>query len=134
MVNIEDIAWDPEEFEKNWIVCIEKIVKSIMADADIQTIKEEVRSVGHVTDEHKEKFITRVNEIKNKHIEEEFGLEGSESYIKFVHAWEHWLKIRGKDRPKSENMFEENINHLLYGSTPNPDLFLRDFNIYTDIK
>jgi hypothetical protein len=129
MVNIEDIAWDPEEFEKTWLDCTEKIINTIMADPDIQAIKEEVRSEGHVTAEHKEKFISKVNEIKNQHIESEFGDPSSETYKKFVHAWEHWLKLRGKDRPKGSNMFEDNINHLLYGSTPDPDLFLQDFDI-----
>ncbi len=134
-VNMENnIDLDPEKFEKVWIACVEKIVADIMADSDIETIKQEVRTQGHVTEEHKQKFITKVNEIKNQHIEAEFGKEGGESYTEFVHAWEKWLKFRGKDRPKSQNMFEENINHLLYGSTPDPDLFLRDFNIYTDIK
>lgn len=134
MINIEDIAWDPEVFEKNWITTCEKIVKLIMEDKDIEEIKHEVRTVGHVTDEHKDKFITKVNEIKNHIIETSYGPSGSDTYLQFVHAWQHWQKLKGKNRPKSENMFEDNINHLLFGSTPDPDLFLRDFNIYTDIK
>lgn len=134
MVNIEEISWDPEEFEKNWIITCEKVVKQIMEDKDIQEIKEEVRGVGHVTDVHKDKFITKVNEIKNRIIEEAYGQSTSETYLQFVHAWQHWQKLKGKNRPKSENMFEDNINHLLFGSTPDPDLFLRDFNIYTDTK
>jgi hypothetical protein len=134
MVNIEDISWDPEQYEKSWVATCEKIVKEIMDDKDIQVIKEEVRTVGHVTAEHKDKFITKVNEIKNGIIEAAYGVPESETYVQFVHAWQHWQKLKGKDRPKSENMFEDNINHLLFGSTPDPDLFLRDFNIYTDIK
>ncbi len=134
MVNIEDISWDPVEFEKSWIASCESIVNQIMADKDIQEIKEEVRGQGHVTAEHKDKFITKVNEIKNKVIESSYGNPESETYLQFVHAWQHWQKLKGKDRPKSENMFEDNINHLMYGSTPDPDLFLRDFDIYTDIK
>lgn len=134
MVNIEDIAWNPEDFEKSWVATCEKIVTQILADQDIQVIKEEVRTVGHVTDEHKDKFITKVNEIKNGIIEADYGKPDSETYKQFVHAWQHWQKLKGKDRPKAENMFEDNINHLLFGSTPDPDLFLRDFNIYTDIK
>lgn len=133
MVNLEDISWEPEEFEKTWQDCCEKIVNDIMADSEIEQIKEEVRGIGHVSDEHKERFIVKVNEIKNKYITEQYGLPGSESYDRFVHAWQHWLKLKGKDRPKAANMFEENIGHLMYGSTPNPDLFLRDFNIYTDV-
>lgn len=134
MVNIEDISWNPEEFEKTWVACVEKIVNDIMADPEIQKIKEEVRNRGHVADEHKDQFIIKVNEIKNRHIEADYGTPGTETYQHFVHAWQHWQKLKGKDRPKGENMFEDNMNHLLYGSTPDPDLFLRDFNIYTDVK
>lgn len=130
--NLERIAHDPEQFEKIWIECNEGIIKEIMANADIEHIKQEVRSKGHVTDEHKDQFISKVNEIKNKHITNQFGEVGSEHYALFIKAWENWQRLKGKDRPKPENMFEENINHLLYGSTPDPDLFLRDFNIYTD--
>ncbi len=134
MVNIEDIAWDPAEFEKGWIATAERIVNELMANAEIQEIKNQVRSKGHVAAEDRDIFITKVNEIKNKIIEAEYGQPDSETYLQFVHSWQHWLKLKGKDRPKGENMFEDNINHLLYGSTPDPDLFLRDFNIYTDIK
>ena len=134
MVNAEDIAWDPEEFEKSWIACTEKMIDILMADPEIQIIRTEVRSEGHVTEENKQKFIVKVNEVKNKCVEEDFGAFGSESYLKFVHSWQHWLKLRGKDRATAANIFEENINHLLYGSTPDPDLFLRDFDIYTDVK
>ena len=27
-------------------------------------------------------------------------------------------------------LFEENINHLLFGSTPDPEQFLREFKLY----
>jgi len=132
VAKIEDIAWEPEAFEKTWIACNEKIITEIMADKDIEQIKQEVRQKGHVTAEHKDQFIRKVNEIKNKHIAADFGEVGSDTYHLFLKSWEHWLKLRGKDRPKPENMFEENIGHLLYGSTPDPDLFLKDFDLYAD--
>lgn len=134
MDNLDTIFADPEEFEKTWVACIESVVEAIMADTEIQEIKEEVRTAGHVTDEHRERFIVKVNEIKNRFVEARYGALGSDDYQKFVHAWENWMKLKGKDRPKAENMYEENINHLLYGSTPDADMFLRDFNIYTDVK
>ncbi len=134
MVNIEDIEWDPEEFEKSWVKCVEGIVEDIMANSDIQQIKEEVRTKGHIAPEHVDQFIVKVNEIKNSHVESQYGKEGSETYLKFVHSWQHWQKLRGKLRPKAANMYEDNINHLLFGSTPDPDMFLRDFDIYTDVK
>lgn len=130
----ENTAWNAEQFEQSWIDCNEGIITEIMANADIEKIKQEVRSKGHVTDQHKDQFIRKVNEIKNKHVTAKYGDVGSESYEKFIRSWERWQKERGKDRPKPANMFEENISHLLYGSTPDPDLFLRDFNIDKDIN
>lgn len=134
MVNIEDIAWDPESFEKTWVACVEGMIQDILAHPEIQQIKEEVHNKGHVTAEQKDRFITIVNEIKNKRVEAEYDKPGTETYMKFVHSWQHWQKLKGKDRPKPENIYEDNINHLLFGSTPDPDLFLREFNIYTDTK
>ena len=133
-MNNEDVAWDPVEFEKTWVALVEKMIELLMADATIQSIKEKVREKGHVEHDDRDLFIIKVNEIKNKVIEDEYGDVAGEQYKQFAAAWQHWQKLRGKNRPAAENVFEENINHLLYGSTPDPDLFLRDFNIYTDIK
>lgn len=127
-------SWDPEEFEKSWMECVDIMIKQIMADPTVQKVKDKVRNQGHILPEDRNEFIVIVNEIKNRVIAEKFGEPDSENYLDFVHAWQHWLKLRGKDRPQGENMFEDNVNHLLYGSTPDPNAFLRDFDIYKDIK
>lgn len=128
-----ELAWDPEEFEKLWIACNERIVNDLMRDPGIEQIKQEVRNEGHVTAEHQDQFIRKVNEIKNKHIEADFGAPDSEDYMQFLKVWQRWLKLRGTNNPKPENVFEENIHHLMFGSTPDPELFLRDFNINKDV-
>lgn len=130
--NSIELAWEPEEFEKLWMACNEDIINELMQDSEIEKIKQEVRSKGHVSAEHQDQFIQKVNEVKNKHVEDKFGAMGTEQYQQFLKTWQHWLKLRGTSRPKPENMFEENIHHLMYGSTPDPDSFLRDFNLYAD--
>ncbi len=131
---MSDQKLDPEQFEQVWIKLSEQVIQIMMSDSVIKEIKDKVRSQGHIELEDRESFISKVNEIKNDLIEKQFGNVESEQYKNFAHEWQNWLKVRGVNRPKPENMFEENIAHLLFGSTPNPDLFLRDFDLYKDVE
>lgn len=132
MTEIE-AAWDPAEFEQQWIKLNEEVVNRLLAHSEIQRIKEKVRSQGHVTPEDRNQFIDLVNKVKYELIYTQFGPEGSEGYEQFLKSWQHWQKLRGAGRPQGENVFENNINHLLYGSTPDPDSFLKDFDINKSI-
>ncbi len=126
---IQQASFDPVEFEKEWIALAEEVVRQLMANPLMQEIKEKVRSQGHITIEDRDQFIQIVNKIKYDCIYEKFGEDGSESYKRFADAWQNWQKLKGRARPQGENMFEDNINHLLYGSTPDPDRFLQDFDL-----
>ncbi len=90
-------------------------------------LKQNVRTQGHVTLEDRDQFIQLVNKIKYECIYAKYGPDGSEGYQRFVDAWQNWQKLKGTARAQGQNMFEDNINHLLYGSTPDPDKFLQDF-------
>jgi len=122
-------SWDPATFEQQWITLAEEVVSQLLANPTIQAIKERVRSQGHVTIEDRDAFIQLVNKIKYDCIYAKFGEEGSDGYKQFAESWEHWQKMKGTARPQGQNMFEDNINHLLYGSTPDPDTFLQDFDL-----
>ncbi len=122
-------SWDPEQFEKQWIAVNEEVIKRVMADSTIQQIKERVRTKGKIDEDDRNDFIGLVNKLKYDVIYETFGKEGSASYEEFLQAWQHWQKLRGTGRPQGTNIYENNINHLLYGSTPDPDYFLQDFDI-----
>lgn len=130
---IQEASFEPAEFEKEWISLAENVVRKLLENEDIQRIKQHVRSQGHVTIVDRDQFIQLVNKIKYECIYEKFGPEDSESYKRFVDAWQNWQKLKGRARPQGENMFEDNINHLLYGSTPDPDRFLQDFDLNQDI-
>ena len=120
---------DPEVFEKEWIRIAEEVVKNLMANPEIEQIKQKVRTQGHIQLEDREQFINLVNKIKYEVIFTQFGAEDTDSYKAFSKAWQNWHKLRATSIPKPENMYEDNIHHLLFGSTPDPDNFLRDFDI-----
>ncbi len=125
----EQAPWDLEEFEKEWIKVAEDVVARLMANPDIEKIKQNVRAQGHVSLEDRDQFINLVNKIKYEVIYERFGPEGSEGYDALQKGWQRWHKLKATSMPKPENMFEDNIHHLLFGSTPNPDAFLKDFDV-----
>lgn len=126
-------SYEPAEFEKEWIALAEEVVGKLMSNPEIQSIKERVRSQGHVNIEDRDQFISLVNQIKYECIYAKYGAEGTDEYNRFVEAWQNWQKLKGTARPQGQNMFEDNINHLLYGSTPDPDRFLQDFDLNQDV-
>jgi hypothetical protein len=128
----EEAPWDLEEFEKEWVKVAEDTVRILLSNTDIEKIKQSVRSKGHIEFEDRDQFINLVNKIKYDVIYEKFGAEGSESYEDFVKSWKRWHRLRATSMPKSENMFEDNIHHIMFGSTPDPDLFLKDYDLNKD--
>ena len=125
-------ASDLDQFEREWVGLAEEVVSRIFADPAIQQIKIEVRNNDQITWDQKSQFIVVADKIKSDLIETRYGAPGSESYKKFMGRWEVWQKERGRLRDKPANLFEENVSHFLYGSTPDPELFLRNFDLNKD--
>lgn len=125
----QQASWEPEEFEKEWVKVAEEVVNQLLANSDIEQIKQRVRAQGHISLEDREQFIELVNKIKYDVIYKQFGEAESEGYHSFEKAWQHWMKLKAMSMPKPANMFEDNIHHLLFGSTPDPDAFLKDFDV-----
>lgn len=119
-----------EEFEKEWIAIAEEVIRRIFSNPEIQNLKNAVRDKGSLTVQERSQFITTVDNIKYDLIFSKYGPADSEGFRSFTRYWEQWLKHRGVLRSKPQNLFEENINHLLFGSTPNPERFLREFKLY----
>ncbi len=118
-----------ENFEKEWVGIAEEIVRRIFANAEIQRIKQDLIKNGSLSWEQKSEFIVITDKIKNDLIQERYGDDSSQTYQEFLKHWQQWQKERGRKRDKASNLFEENINHFLYGSTPDPEGFLREFDI-----
>lgn len=128
----QEAAYDLEEFEKQWIAVAEEVVQQLLANEEIEKIKQKVRSQGHIGLEDRDQFINLVNKIKYDIIYKQFGEADSQGYADFSKQWQRWHKLKGTSIPKPENMFEDNIHHLLFGSTPDPDNFLKDFDVNND--
>lgn len=119
-----------EEFEKEWVSLSEEVIRRIFDNVDIQNLKTILRDKGHLTVSERSKFITIVDDLKYDLIFKKYGPVGSAGFKSFTGHWEQWLAHRGVGRNKPKNLFEENINHLLFGSTPDPEQFLREFKLY----
>lgn len=128
-----EVSWEPEDFEKEWIQIAETVVNTLMANPEIEKIKQRVRTQGHIGMEDREEFIALVNKIKYEVIYGKYGEADSEGYKMFEKSWQRWHKLRATSIPKPENMYEDNIHHLLFGSTPDPDNFLRDFDLHKEV-
>ena len=128
----QEASFDLEEFEKEWVKIAEEVVRQLLANPEIEKIKQHVRQNGHIQFEDRDQFINLVNKIKYDVIFKQYGEEGSDGYNDFVKAWQHWHKLKATSMTKPENMFEDNIHHLLFGSTPDPDAFLKDFDVNKD--
>lgn len=124
-----DFSIDLDQFEREWIGLAEETVKRVFANERIQAIKDELRANGSLTWEQKSEFIVISDKIKNDLIRERYGDEHGAAYQQFLTDWQEWQKERGRKRDKPVNLFEENINHFLYGSTPDPAEFLKEFDI-----
>jgi hypothetical protein len=123
-----------EEFEKEWVALSEEVIRRIFSDPDIIKLKTELREKGRLTIPQRSKFITIVDKLKYEVIFKKYGPAESDGFKSFTRHWEQWLAHRGVARNKPKNLFEENINHLLFGSTPDPEQFLREFKLYDDAK
>lgn len=120
---------DLNDFEKQWVGLAEEIVKRIFANEQVQQIKQDLRKNGSLTWDQKSQFIIVADKIKSDLIREHYGDEDSQTYKNFLSSWQQWQRELGRKRDKATNLFEENINHFLYGSTPDPEEFLKEFNI-----
>lgn len=130
MPNLADV----EEFEKEWVGLAEEVIRRIFKDPDIQILKTQLREKGQLSVPERSKFIIVVDKIKYDLIFKKYGPVESEGFKSFTRHWEQWLAHRGVARNKAHNLFEENINHLLFGSTPDPEKFLQEFNLYEEAK
>jgi hypothetical protein len=121
-----------EEFEKEWVSLAEEVIRRIFKNPEIMELKAVLREKGKLTVPQRSKFIAIVDGLKYDVIFKKYGPAGSEGFKSFTKHWEQWLAHRGVARNKPGNLFEENINHLLFGSTPDPEQFLREYKLYDE--
>lgn len=117
-----------DHFDSVWSELAWKICRAIAADSRMQVLKKELQEKGFLSLEQKSEFIVISDETKYKLIHEQFGEDGSPSYDDFKHQWQAWFTEKSKYKERSESPAQQIVDHYLFGSTPDPEEFLRNFN------
>ena len=118
--------FDVEGFEKEWRVLGEEICQAVFKNPDIQQIKANFQQNGFLSLEEKSQFINICDRIKYELIYRKYGAEGTEGYKQFSNSWQAWFQAKGVKSQKP-NEQRTNVDHILYGSTPDPEQFLNGF-------
>lgn len=118
-----------EEFEKQWKDLAQKIGQAIITHPRVIELKNNLEKNGFLTLDEKSEFIIIADKIKYDLIYSQYGPHDSEGYEQFREIWQKWLGAKGVVSAESVSKSQENANHFMYGSTPDPEKFLREFKI-----
>ncbi len=114
------------DFEKEWTDLGRKICQAVYVNKTVQEIKHSLQKNGFLTLEEKSEFINICDKIKYDVIYEIYGKEDTESYKKFSEEWKQWFQEKGVESQKERNQ-RSSVDHILFGSTPDPIQFLLHF-------
>jgi hypothetical protein len=117
---------DIEQFEKEWTELGVQICQSVYQNPVVQKIKDSLKKNGFLTLEEKSEFINISDRIKYEIIYAKYGLEGSAGYKTFSEAWKEWFQNKGVESSKNRGQ-RNSVEHILFGSTPDPERFLTKF-------
>lgn len=113
-------------FEKEWIGLAKQICHAIYANPKIQKLKKTLNKNGFLTQEEISEFIDICDRIKYQEIYKKFGQEDSEGYKKFSVDWRDWFSTKGIGSAMERGQ-RNSVDHILFGSTPDPEEFLECF-------
>lgn len=119
-------TFDLAEFEKQWLNDARKICQAIYVKKESQLLKAALIKNGFLSLEEKSKFIDLCDMTKYEYIYSKYGAEGSEGYKKFSEDWKAWFQLKGVGSSKNRGQ-RNSVEHILFGSTPDPDQFLNHF-------
>ena len=117
---------DLEEFERNWTKLGREICQAVYVDPKTQEIKNFLQKKGFLSLEEKSQLINICDTIKYQLIYQKYGPEGSEGYARFSRAWQDWFQSKGVGSSLKRGQ-RNSVDHILFGSTPDPEQFLLHF-------
>jgi len=123
-----DNQHDPnfEIFDAQWIQLGREICQAIYTNPEIQNIKHNLQKNGFLTLEEKSRFIDLCNKIKYDVLYKTYGEEGSKGYKQFSESWNDWFQKKGVESKNNRGQ-RSSVDHILFGSTPDPAPFLLHF-------
>ena len=115
-----------EEFDKLWMELGKEICQKVYNNPRVKEIKESLVKNGFLTLEEKSEFINISDRIKYEVIYARYGTEDSEGYKAFSEAWKNWFQKKGVESSRNRGQ-RNSVEHILFGSTPDPVQFLNHF-------
>jgi len=117
---------DVSQFENEWTELGIEICQAVYTNPKTQELKGALQKNGFLTLEQKSEFINICDKTKYDIIYAKFGVEGSEGYKKFSDEWKDWFQNKGVESSRDRGQ-RNSIDHILFGSTPDPEPFLLHF-------
>jgi len=118
--------FDVEEFEKEWVQLAREICQVIYTQPQIQAIKNSLQKNGFLALEEKSQFIDTCDKVKYEVIFKKYGKDGSEGYSRFSAQWKDWFQQKGVESQRERGQ-RNSVDHIMFGSTPDPARFLLHF-------
>ena len=117
---------DIEQFEKEWTELGIEICQAIYIHPTIQELKGSLQKNGYLTLDEKSDFINICDAVKYQLIYAKYGPEGSQGYKDFSDSWQEWFQRKGVGSALNRGQ-RNSVEHILFGSTPDPAPFLLHF-------
>lgn len=117
---------DVSQFENEWTDLATQICRAIYHHPRVEELKAALTKNGFLTLEEKSDFINLSDKIKYEMIYSKYGPEVSQGYKDFSEAWKQWFQFKGVSSAKDRGQ-RNSVDHILYGSTPDPVEFLMNF-------
>ena len=117
---------DIDQFEKEWSELGIEICQAVYVKPETQKLKNSLVKNGFLTLEEKSEFINICDQVKYEIIYAKYGPEGSEGYKNFSNNWQEWFQKKGVGSTQNRGQ-RNSVEHILFGSTPDPAPFLLHF-------
>src|SRR5690348_15595919 len=118
--------FDFQQFDDEWSLLGKEICQAIYISPRAQEIKNSLQKNQFLTLEEKSEFINLCDKVKYDLIFAKYGAEGSEGYNAFSKAWMEWFQKKGVGSEQNRGQ-RNSVEHILFGSTPDPARFLLHF-------
>jgi hypothetical protein len=114
------------KFEEEWVKLGREICQTVYTNPRVQQIKFALEKNGFLTLDQKSEFINICDTTKYECIYKKYGPEDSEGYKEFSDAWKNWFQEKGVSSLHHRGQ-RNSVDHILFGSTPDPTRFLLNF-------
>lgn len=112
-----------EKFALEWFDFAKQVVDRIALDPEILAMKEDFLKDRRLSLEQRSQFIAIANRIKYEVMYENYGDEGTDTFMRFTERWREWYDTKGVVSNSQAGRRLTNEEHIVYSSTPDAEEF-----------